>query len=157
MCSLLTALLYGVTAAQVALYVVALWQSGWAVEQLARNPLVGPSETRLHALGSLATSDLTDLRQYWRLASSIFLCSGAPHLYLPYKPLQLPGPCCGVYFFCQKPQDVLLGIGCRCVVGGRGATEHVSQDTSARPALSEEGLLQPPILSPAEQAPFSWR
>ena len=77
MCSLLTALLYVITAAQVALYVVALWQNDWLVEQLSQNPLVGPSETRLHTLGALATSDLTDLRQYWRLASSIFLCSGA--------------------------------------------------------------------------------
>ena len=68
-CSLLTA-------AQVALYVVSLWQNNWLVEQLSQNPMVGPSEGRLHTLGALATSDLTDLRQYWRLASSIFLCSG---------------------------------------------------------------------------------
>ena len=54
MCSALTALLYVITAAQVALYVVALWQNDWLVEQLARNPLVGPSETRVHTLGALA-------------------------------------------------------------------------------------------------------
>ncbi|CAL5219472.1 g1307 [Coccomyxa viridis] len=81
-CSLLTALLYVITAAQVALYVVALWQNNWLVEQLSQNPLVGPSESRLHTLGALATSDLIDLRQYWRLASSIFLCSGAIQLAL---------------------------------------------------------------------------
>ena len=80
MCSLLTALLYAITAAQVALYVLALWQNNWLIEQLSHNPLVGPSETALHALGSLATSDLTDLHQYWRIVSSVFLCSGALHL-----------------------------------------------------------------------------
>ena len=56
---------------------VALWQNNWMVEQLSHNPLVGPSESTLHALGSLATSDLTDLHQYWRVVASIFQCSGA--------------------------------------------------------------------------------
>jgi hypothetical protein len=55
---------------------VALWQNNWLVEQLSHNPLVGPSESTLHALGSLATSDLTDLHQYWRVVTSIFQCSG---------------------------------------------------------------------------------
>ena len=75
-CSLLTLLLYAITAGQVALYVVALWQNGWLIEQLSHNPLVGPSESALRALGSLSTSDLVDLHQYWRLLASIFLCSG---------------------------------------------------------------------------------
>lgn len=56
---------------------VALWQNNWLVEQLSHNPLLGPSESTLHALGSLATSDLTDLHQYWRVGTSIFQCSGA--------------------------------------------------------------------------------
>ena len=76
-CSLLTALLCSITAGQVAIYMVALWQNNWLVEQLSHNPLVGPSESTLHALGSLATSDLTDLHQYWRMVTSIFQCSGA--------------------------------------------------------------------------------
>ena len=75
-CSLLTLLMYAITAGQVAVYVVALWQNGWLIEQLSHNPLVGPSESALRALGSLSTSDLVDLHQYWRLLASIFLCSG---------------------------------------------------------------------------------
>ena len=75
-CSLLTLLLYAITAGQVAMYVVALWQNSWLIEQLSHNPLVGPSESTLRTLGSLSTSDLVDLHQYWRLPAFIFLCSG---------------------------------------------------------------------------------
>ena len=74
--SLLALLLYAITAGQVAVYVVALWQNSWAIEQLSHNPLVGPSESTLRALGALSTSDLVDLHQYWRILASIFLCSG---------------------------------------------------------------------------------
>jgi hypothetical protein len=42
-----------------------------------RNPLVGPSEDALRTLGALSTLDVIDGRQYWRLLTSIFLCSGA--------------------------------------------------------------------------------
>lgn len=82
-CSLITALLYAITAGQVAVYVIALWQNSWLIEQLSHNPLVGPSESALHALGSLSTSDLVDLHQYWRILTSIFICTGArqPHMH----------------------------------------------------------------------------
>ena len=39
-CSLLAALLYCLTAGQIALFVLALWQNGWQIEALAHNPLV---------------------------------------------------------------------------------------------------------------------
>ncbi|EIE24426.1 U-box-domain-containing protein [Coccomyxa subellipsoidea C-169] len=81
-CSLLAALLYCLTAGQVATFVLALWQNDWQIEALAQNPLVGPSEAALRALGSLSTSDIVDRRQYWRLITSIFLCSGIIELVL---------------------------------------------------------------------------
>lgn len=76
-CSLLAALLYCATAGLVATFVLALWQNEWQLEALVRNPLVGPSEAALCALGSLSNDDVVDKRQFWRLISSIFLCSGA--------------------------------------------------------------------------------
>lgn len=75
-CSLLAPLLYCLTAGQVATFVLALWQNDWQIEALARNPLVGPSEAALRSLGSLSTADIIDQRQYWRLITSIFMCSG---------------------------------------------------------------------------------
>jgi hypothetical protein len=70
----------------VATFVLALWQNDWQIEALARNPFVGPSEAALRALGSLSTADIIDRRQYWRLITSIFLCSGEsqPNAVVPY-------------------------------------------------------------------------
>jgi hypothetical protein len=53
-CSLLAALLYALTAAQVAVFVLALWQNGWQIESLQLNPLVRgclhpPTATAAHA------------------------------------------------------------------------------------------------------------
>ena len=81
-CSLVAALLYITTAGVVATFVLALWQNDWQIEALSRNPLVGPSEAALRALGSLSAADVIDGRQYWRLISSIFLCSGESRLHL---------------------------------------------------------------------------
>lgn len=39
-CSLLVGLLYALTAAQVAVFVIALWQNGWQLENLRNNPWV---------------------------------------------------------------------------------------------------------------------
>lgn len=39
-CSLLAALLYCLTAGQIAVFILALWQNGWQIEALTRNPLV---------------------------------------------------------------------------------------------------------------------
>ena len=143
MCSLLTALLYAITAAQVALYVVALWQNNWLVEQLSRNPLVGPSETRLHALGSLATSDLTDLRQYWRLASSTFLCSGAQCSGVPLLgPVSLPEAVLGHAYSTSCAQG-----GLPTVRGQQDATRAACPEvTPARPALAQDNIIRVPTL-----------
>ncbi|CAL8467415.1 g6953 [Coccomyxa elongata] len=81
-CSLVAALLYITTAGVVATFVLALWQNDWQIEALNRNPLVGPSEAALRALGSLSATDVIDRHQYWRLITSIFLCSGAIELVL---------------------------------------------------------------------------
>lgn len=72
----MAALLYITTAGVVATFVLALWQNDWQIEVLNRNPLVGPSEAALRVLGSLSAADVIDGHQYWRLITSIFLCSG---------------------------------------------------------------------------------
>ena len=38
---------------------------------------VGPSEKALQAMGLLSTASVVDQHQYWRLITSIFMCSGA--------------------------------------------------------------------------------
>ena len=49
-CSLLAGLLYILTAAQVAVFVIALWQNNWQLETLRNNPWVRALAQRPHML-----------------------------------------------------------------------------------------------------------
>ena len=71
-------MLWALTAANVAMFVLALSRNSWQIEALAINPLVGPSAAALRGMGAKDTAAIVGgRREIWRLASSLFLCSGA--------------------------------------------------------------------------------
>ena len=75
---LLNAVLWALTAANVAMFVLALSRNSWQIEALGINPLVGPSAAALRSMGAKDTAAIVSgRREVWRLASSLFLCSGA--------------------------------------------------------------------------------
>ena len=77
-CSLLNAVLWALSTANVATFVVALWRNGWQIEALGSNPLVGPSAAALRSAGALDSAAVVDARhELWRLVSGLFVCSGA--------------------------------------------------------------------------------
>lgn len=77
-CSLLNAVLWALTAANVATFVVALSRNSWQIEALGSNPTVGPSASALRETGARDSAAIVGAsRELWRLASSLFLCSGA--------------------------------------------------------------------------------
>ncbi|KAK9835214.1 hypothetical protein WJX81_006329 [Elliptochloris bilobata] len=82
-CSLLNAVLWALTAANVATFVLALSRNGWQIEVLGSNPLVGPSAAALRDTGAKDTAAMVGGgRELWRLASSLFLCSGMISLFV---------------------------------------------------------------------------
>ena len=71
-------MLWALTAANVAMFVLALSRNSWQIEALGINPLVGPSAAALRGMGAKDTAAIVGgRREIWRLASSLFLCSGA--------------------------------------------------------------------------------
>lgn len=74
--TLTTLLLLCLSAAYCTLYVLTIWQTGWAFADLRVNPLVGGSPAALMALGAQTASSLVNNHQWWRLLSSQFINAG---------------------------------------------------------------------------------
>jgi hypothetical protein len=76
------ALLFGATAAYIALFVVSLALNGWNIENLALNPWAGSSPTALMEVGAQEADAVASGGQWWRLLSSPFVSAGVIQLLL---------------------------------------------------------------------------
>jgi hypothetical protein len=74
-------MLYFIMAAHVALFIVAVYFNSWQLEELSKNPLLGPGQAALLKIGATATNEISNKHEYWRLLVSPFLGAGALHVW----------------------------------------------------------------------------
>jgi len=60
---------------------VELGKNGWTIEELSKNPMIGPSADTLISLGAKSTTNIVNDQQYYRLFTPMFLHAGWIHFF----------------------------------------------------------------------------